>query len=219
MNQLISDKVKNWIEQVRQTEQTQVIWCITAYNESGEALLSSLAGVKQNLDYLVSAGNKSLAQQITLCLIFDGQEKMSTSVCQLLERLDLCYTSEIDSSQEANLFKSYLKLAEIEQLINLKIISDLENNQVLNVYRTVQEDNPKLKEVESLDSVRVLICIKGKNRGKLDSHWWLFQVFCHYLQPVYCIQMDIGSVPKASNLHNLWEFMETSPDIGLSLIH
>jgi len=210
----LSNDIEAWLEKVRETERTKILWCVTAYNESGKALLSSLAGIKQNLDYLVRAGKKSLAQQVTLCLIFDGRQKMSTSALRLLETLDLCHLSEIEPHQGVNLFQSRLKLEQVGRLMSLETSRGLRDNPWLNVYQTAQQDNSLPDGTDSLESVPVLVCIKEENGGKLHSHWWFFQVFSSYLQPDYCIQMDIGSVPKARNVNDLWEFMENNPDVG-----
>lgn len=214
LNTLTTKDLELWIEKVCQAEITKILWCITAYNESGQALLSSLAGIKQNLDYLVRTGKKSLAQQVTICLIFDGQAKMSESVFWLLENLNLCNLSEIDTEKGTNLFQARLTLKQVEQLIHLEMSKEAQENPWLNVYRTAQEDNPIPDGIDSLESVRVLVCIKDKNKGKLNSHWWFFQVFSSYLKPDYCIQMDIGCVPKARNVNDLWNFMENNPNVG-----
>ena len=89
----------DWLKKTGQTEQTEILWGITAYNEPGESLLSSLGGIKQNLDYLVQVGQETIAKQIKICLIFDGRQKMSSSIISLLASLDLCYLEEIEKNQ------------------------------------------------------------------------------------------------------------------------
>lgn len=201
-------------QKLAQTPNPKILYCITSYNEPGMALVASLAGVKQNLDYLVQTGKKSLAQQVTLCLIFDGREKISASTLKLLETLELYSPQKIQPGLGVHLFESRLKLVHIEELMTLERAMGQGDDPWLKVYQTAQQENKLLEGTETLDSVNVLVCIKEQNVGKLNSHWWFFQVFCTYLQPDYCIQMDVGGVPKAGNIHDLWEFLEQNPDVG-----
>jgi len=41
----------------------------------------------------------------------------------------------------------------------------------------------------------ILFSIKKENRGKLDSHHWLFAGFCNKINPEYLILLDTGTVP------------------------
>ena len=204
----------DWLKKTGKTEQTEILWGITAYNEPGESLLSSLAGIKQNLDYLVHAGQEAMAKQIKICLIFDGRQKMSSSIISLLASLDLCYLEEIEKDKELYIFQNHLKLEKISQLTNSISPGELRKNNWLRTYQAAQKYNPVLTEVEGLDSVPVIICIKEKNQGKLNSHWWLFQVLGRATKAKYCIQMDIGVCPTMKNVFHFWNSMETQPQMG-----
>lgn len=205
---------QEWLQKLREIPTPEILFGITMYNEPGTALLSSLAGVKQNLNYLVQVGKRCLAQKVTLCLIFDGREKMSASVLTLLEALEIFHPKQIESISGVEILESRLKLDRIQQLMALEMATERSDNPWLEVYQTAQQQNRLPNSAQSLDSIRVLVCIKEQNVGKLNSHWWFFKVFSTYLQPNYCIQMDVGCVPKASNVGDLWEFLEQNPDVG-----
>ncbi|MDX2254937.1 MAG: hypothetical protein NW214_05425, partial [Pseudanabaenaceae cyanobacterium bins.39] len=192
-----------------------ILTCITVYNESGSALLYSLAGIKHNLDYLVTIGNRSLAERITLCIIIDGKEKMSPSAATLLETLVLYDPNQAKSGADMHVFDSHLNIDLLEDLVCLDSLHQKSDNPWLDVYQAAMNDHvPILPPLDRSVAPRVLLCIKDANAGKLNSHWWFFKVFCTHLQPDYCIQMDAGSVPKAPNIHDLWQFLEQHPDVG-----
>ena len=60
-------------------------------------------------------------------------------------------------------------MEKISQLINSISPRELKKNNWLRSYQAAQKYNPVLTEVEGLDSVPVIICIKEKNQGKLNS--------------------------------------------------
>jgi cellulose synthase/poly-beta-1,6-N-acetylglucosamine synthase-like glycosyltransferase len=56
--------------------------------------------------------------------------------------------------------------------------------------------------------------VKGKNCGKLDSHWWYYRAFCPAIEPAYCFQMDVGTIPSGHALSELLNAFDQSPRIG-----
>lgn len=194
---------------------TKLLIGITVYNESSTALIYSLASLRENLDYLIQQ-KKILPEAVTLCLIFDGRDKISPSVLELLENLELYNYQALEQSSGAHIFVSQLDFDHIEKLISVNTL-EKHDNHWLQVYQTAQSENkllPKNHHQPRLKSIEVILCIKEQNLGKLNSHWWFFQVLGTYLQPKYCVQMDVGSIPCSSNLGYLWEFLEQNPDVG-----
>jgi len=61
---------------------------------------------------------------------------------------------------------------------------------------------------------RLFVAAKVQNRGKLDSHWWFYRVFCSHFNPAYCFQMDVGTVPAEQALHAMVERFEQDRRIG-----
>jgi cellulose synthase/poly-beta-1,6-N-acetylglucosamine synthase-like glycosyltransferase len=204
----------DWKKKLCQIGDAKILFCITVYNEPGTALLCSLAGLKQNLDYLVRSGKKAVAEQVVLCLIFDGRDKMSASSSDLLEALEISQSSQGEPNLGDHVFSSQLQLERVQQLINVESSLNPSDDSWLAVYQTAQLENELSDNYERLESIRALVCIKEKNRGKLNSHWWFFNVFCTCLQPAYCVQMDVGGVIQARNIHDLWEFLERNLDVG-----
>ncbi|MDV2999808.1 MAG: hypothetical protein N5P05_001414 [Chroococcopsis gigantea SAG 12.99] len=200
---------------VSEEERPKILICLTMYNEEGTDLLCSLAGIKHNLDYLVMKGKSFLAERINLCLIIDGREKISPSAAELLEALGLYQPSRLAVGAQMQIFDSRLNVELLEKYLYHETINRQTNDSRLDVYRTaLQEYELPSLPPEQIISPPVLVCIKEANAGKIDSHWWFFQVFCSQLQPDYCVQMDVGCVPKPNSIHDVWQFLEKHSDVG-----
>lgn len=215
----LQDGAQLWMTQLCQSPAPEILFCITVYNEPGSALLYSLAGIKQNLDHLVRAGKRFIAERVTVCLIFDGQENISASALALLKSLKLYTGGQPISEAAIHLFDSKLDLSLVERCIDVDVMNSKLTNNWWDAYQfTLQQDEIiesdfELNADEPL-SPRVLLCIKKENAGKLNSHWWFFTILSAYLCPKYCVQMDVGSIPDRNAIDELWQFLEMHPDVG-----
>ena len=80
--------------------------------------------------------------------------------------------------------------------------------------RTQELQHGGHKERESTSAVQLVIAVKRENRGKLDSHWWFYRIFCPHLEPTYCFQMDVGTVPTEQALHSLMRAFQQDSQVG-----
>ncbi len=72
------------------------------------------------------------------------------------------------------------------------------------------DNKPNLKR-----NMDILFCIKKHNRGKLDSHFWLFMGFCKKINPKHVILLDTGTIPDpGKNLANLIIPMDNKQEIA-----
>ncbi|NEP18683.1 MAG: hypothetical protein F6J97_17575 [Leptolyngbya sp. SIO4C1] len=193
------------LSQLAISDSPEILCCITLYNESGSALLDSLAGIQRNINYLISIGRIDLANKITLCLIFDGRDCMSKSAIQLLENLNLYPTKPVSPKSHLHIFESQLSPKLLQQEIALQ--------QSEAVAEAVESRSAPAETAASV-LPRVLLCIKENNAGKLDSHHLFFAQLSPVLQPNYCVQMDVGSIPEAPSFYRLWQFLESHADAG-----
>lgn len=51
--------------------------------------------------------------------------------------------------------------------------------------------------------LRVLSCFKHTNGTKLSSHLWFFEGFCRYMNPKFCVLLDVGTKPDEMGIVNL----------------
>jgi len=64
--------------------------------------------------------------------------------------------------------------------------------------------------------MNLFLCVKYKNSGKLSSHNWFFNGFCHkeILCPKYAILLDTGLRPQHSAIFKMYHYMKKHPDVG-----
>lgn len=188
--------------------------CLTVYNEPREALLFSLLGLFNSLDYLENIGCEKAAE-LTICIIFDGFSKISPSIVSLLSRLDLWAPKEMEKNSGFHVFESTLRRPLIED-----VAGDVDLSKEVSRWGKVYRDS--LIEIlensidisERVSECKVIVCIKDENAGKLNSHWCFFQMISSALEPKYCLPMDVGTVPSKVFLYELWSYMEKNPDVG-----
>lgn len=63
-------------------------------------------------------------------------------------------------------------------------------------------------------SGNLVIAIKERNGGKLNSHVWAFRGLLPMLNPEYVALLDAGTVPRPTALLRLYADMEYDHDIG-----
>jgi len=62
--------------------------------------------------------------------------------------------------------------------------------------------------------LQVMLAVKERNGGKLNSHLWFFSGFCVQLNPKYTCLLDVGTVPARDALVRIYVEMEDDPQIG-----
>lgn len=63
-------------------------------------------------------------------------------------------------------------------------------------------------------TLNLLLAVKERNAGKLNSHVFYFRTFCPLLQPRYCFLLDAGTVPDKLALLHLYADLESNGNIG-----
>lgn len=162
---------------------------ITAYNEDGNELKETLRAVAHNLDHLCETYDMH-PKEVLVILIFDGRERMSESMQQYL----------------INSLGVYEKSVLLSEYCGTPVTCHL------------FEKSVKLPQYSShasyFEPLSLLVAIKEKNGGKLNSHLWLFQAFCRCLNPRYCCLLDIGTCPKENAIGLLYKSLEENPQLG-----
>lgn len=49
---------------------------------------------------------------------------------------------------------------------------------------------------------------------KINSHRWFFNAFAPLLQPVVCILLDVGTMPKPKSIYHLWKTFDVNSNVG-----
>ena len=187
-----------------------IFLCLTVYNEPAEALLCSLAGLAKTIALLRRTHFNIV---VNICVLVDGLHTCSPSMRAALERFvgadrqllsdshDVtCHYREVDTFD----LSAY---GEGEQG---KSDDEVRWQQCLSESQAMFGD----AQVALNNTAQLLIAVKSENRGKLDSHWWFYRVFCPRVMPTYCFQMDVGTVPTGHAFNELIEAFQRDARVG-----
>jgi len=98
---------------------------------------------------------------------------------------------------------------------NLNKLNFKPKNYLISCYLKKKMTNKYGNNPNITKNMDVLFCIKKHNRGKLDSHYWLFMGFCKQINPSYIILLDTGTIPEpGSTLANLIKPMDNDDNIA-----
>lgn len=179
--------------------ETEVVICITMYNEDEFAFARTMHGVMKNVAHLclrhkLACWGKESWKKIQVVIVADGRNKVNDSVLQLLTATG-CY--------QDNLARPYVN--------NKKVNAHLfEYTTQISV-----DENLKFKgDEKSLAPVQVLFCLKERNQKKINSHRWLFNAFCPILDPNVVVLLDVGTKPDNHAVYNLWKAFDRDLNVA-----
>lgn len=179
--------------------ETELIICVTMYNEDELSFARTMHGIMKNVAHLCSRTKSSVWgkdawKKVQVIIVADGRNKVNESVLQLLTATG-CY--------QDNLTRPYV------------------NNKRVNAHLfeyTTQisiDENLKFKgDEKSLTPVQVLFCLKESNQKKINSHRWLFNAFCPVLDPNVVILLDVGTKPDNHAVYNLWKAFDRDSNVA-----
>jgi cellulose synthase/poly-beta-1,6-N-acetylglucosamine synthase-like glycosyltransferase len=204
----------------RKENEKEILCCMTVYNEPGIAILISIASLIQNIEYMLLNSEKKNRGNTTLCIIIDGLESVSFSARELFIDLNIFSPDEENIFPDIDIREKHLDIIKVNKLLKEIDFKDEGNNRWLNNYynsfaeQYVNEFAENFYYDKSFQKLHIFLCIKSKNMGKLNSHWWFFNIFCVSFKPKYCVQMDTGTVPQPNALLNCIKSFEENPRTG-----
>lgn len=179
--------------------ETEIVICVTMYNEDEYSFARTMHGVMKNISYLCSrhkssTWGKNSWKKVQVIIMADGRNKVNSSILQLLTATG-CY--------QDNLARPYV------------------NNKRVNTHLfeyTTQisiDENLKFKgDEKNLTPVQVLFCLKESNQKKINSHKWLFNAFCPVLDPNVVVLLDVGTKPHNHAVYNLWKAFDRDSNVA-----
>ncbi|GAA5815254.1 hypothetical protein MFLAVUS_008760 [Mucor flavus] len=179
--------------------ETEIVICITMYNEDEILLSRTLHGVMKNISQLIKRyrspiWNENGWQKVVICIISDGREKIHPRVLDMLSVLGVYQEGIAKSTVNDKPVLAHL----YEYTSQLSLAPDL-------TYRSA---------IHNIVPAQIIFCLKEKNQRKINSHRWFFQALCPILQPNVCILMDVGTRPGPNSIYKLWLPFEKYRDIG-----
>ena len=179
--------------------ETEIVICITMYNEDEVAFARTMHGVMKNIAHLCSRNKskiwgKESWKKIQVIIVADGRNKVNQNVLELLTATG-CY--------QDNLARPYVN--------NKKVHAHLfEYTTQISI-----DENLKFKgDEKNLAPVQVLFCLKESNQKKINSHRWLLNAFCPVLDPNVIVLLDVGTKPDNHAIYNLWKAFDRDSNVA-----
>ncbi|XRM45897.1 Chitin synthase, class 2 [Aspergillus tubingensis] len=179
--------------------ETELLICITMYNEDEIGFTRTMHGVMQNITHLCSRSKsrtwgKDGWKKIVVCIIADGRKKVHPRTLNALAALGV-----------------------YQEGIAKNVVNQKQVNAHVYEYTTQVSLDPDLKfkgAEKGIMPCQVLFCLKEHNKKKLNSHRWFFNAFGRALQPNICILLDVGTKPAPTALYHLWKAFDQNSNVA-----
>ncbi|OQO02672.1 Chitin synthase 2 [Cryoendolithus antarcticus] len=181
------------------SRETELLICITMYNEDEIGFTRTMHGVMRNIAHFCSRTKSRIWgkdgwQKIVVCIISDGRAAVHPRTLDALAAMG-CYQDGI-----------------AKNLVNQKEVS-------AHVYEyTTQvslDSDLKFKGAEKgIVPCQMIFCLKEKNAKKLNSHRWFFNAFGRALNPNVCVLLDVGTKPGDDSLYHLWKAFDRDSSVA-----
>lgn len=195
-------------------EQGGLIFLITLYNETGDALAATLAALTDSIAYLYAKNGEEYSENITICIIVDGVEEMSGSAQIFFESQGIEFPLPMLNKDDIYFYNAHKELHRLNAVDEIPAASAWLDLYKFSVKCSGGVCQDKLQTRCSDISVQFLVCIKSKNAGKLDSHKLFYQKICDYIVPSYCFQIDAGTCPVKEAVYNVWYAFQCQENMG-----
>ncbi len=169
----------------------QSAFCITLYNERLACLKRTLSSILASVEQHHRT-RPSAATEVCLCIMIDGAIVADPAVLKWLRDHGMIRWIG-DASRPYQLHVSAISAEGLSALLDDQGAGDR-----------------KLRS----ERLRMIVCVKGVNCGKLHSHAVFFREICPWLDPTFCFQIDAGTVIGEGAYAALMERMEDETDIG-----
>jgi len=144
------------------------LFCITVYNEAAAAVESTIASLCESLVEARRAGQRRPGDSC-MAIVVDGRASMDATLQNFLLSAGLVTTAGSDDDGRTRFFFARHSLQRLSSV--------------------ARGDG----DGDGDEEIDVVVCIKGRNRGKLHSHALFFGHLCARLQPRLCFQLDCGT--------------------------
>ncbi|KAM0718694.1 hypothetical protein Q7P37_005765 [Cladosporium fusiforme] len=181
------------------SRETELLICITMYNENEIDFTRTMHGVMRNIAHFCSRSKsrtwgKDGWQKIVVCIISDGRTKVHPRTLDALAAMG-CYQEGIAKNQ---VNQKEVAAHVYEYTTQVSLDSDL-----------------KFKGAErGIVPCQMIFCLKEKNLKKLNSHRWFFNAFGRALNPNVCILLDVGTKPGDDSLYHLWKAFDRDSSVA-----
>lgn len=167
---------------------TELLVCITMYNEDEILLARTLKGVFNNIKNLTDRTDPTWGEdswkKVVILIVNDGRAELHPRSEKLLSALGVFQEGYAKSKINEKPVKAHLY--EYTSTVGIDTIND------------------KIHLCGNSVPVQLMFCLKEKNTRKINSHRWCFQSFCPILNPKVVMLLDCGTKPSKDAFYYLW---------------
>lgn len=178
---------------------TELFIIITMYNEDEHMFTRTMHHVMMNISYLCSRSKSQTWgpdgwKRVVVGIIADGRHKVHSRTLSVLAAMGV-----------------------YQEGVGKNAVHGVPVEAHLYEYTTQISVDPSLKfrsAERGVVPVQVLLCIKEKNRKKINSHRWAFNAFGRVLEPNVCVLIDAGTQPRPRSIYRLWKAFDRNSNVG-----
>lgn len=168
--------------------------CVTLYNEAREPLHRTILSIVAALEHFHrhEAGRGGWS---VLCVVADGYDRLAAGVVDFFREYGLIPPAADPRPEDIASFRGTHDCHGLRERL---------------------QGSPSTNRLCSRPDVtlEVIVCLKARNRGKLDSHSLFFGRLCTELQPEYCYQVDTGTLLGVESISGMVQRMERDPRVA-----
>lgn len=178
---------------------TELMICLTMYNEDELLFCRTLHGVLTNVAFLCSR-TKSRTwgpdawKRVVVVIVADGRLKCNPRVLAVLASMGV-----------------------YQEGVAKNVVNGKPVQMHLYEYTTQLSVDPNMKfkgREKGVMPTQIIFAMKEKNAKKINSHRWCFNAIGRVLQPNVCILLDVGTMPRARSLYHLWKAFDINSNVA-----
>lgn len=178
---------------------TELVVCITMYNESEGAFSRTMHAVMKNVAYLCKrkksrVWGEDAWKKVVIVIVADGRDKVHEGVLDVLSAMGV---------YQDGIAKSFVNSKPVEAHF-FEYTTQL----------SIDEDLSFAGNDKGLVPVQICFCLKEKNVRKINSHRWLFNAICPSIEPNVCVLLDVGTQPDTDALYHLWKAFDRDSNVA-----
>lgn len=178
---------------------TELMICLTMYNEDEELFCRTLHGVLTNIAFLCSRTRSrtwgpDAWKRVVVVIVADGRMKCNPRVLSVLAAMGV-----------------------YQEGVAKNVVNGKPVQMHLYEYTTQLSVDPNMKfrgKEKGVMPTQIIFAMKEKNAKKINSHRWCFNAVGRVLQPNVCILLDVGTMPRARSIYHLWKAFDINSNVG-----
>lgn len=168
--------------------ETEIMVCITMFNENDVLLGRTLKGVFENIADLNQRGDPAwgdgLWRKVVVTIICDGRIHVNLRAQQLMAALGCYQEGYAKSKINDKTVKAHIY--EYTSTVGIDVVND------------------RVHLGPNSCPVQFIFCVKEQNAKKINSHRWALQAFGNDLNPRVVMMLDCGTRPSRDAFYHLW---------------